>query len=172
MVDRKRRLSEFVRFVTAHLDQTESIRLSHMVENALDRNALDDSIEDEDQTFEALHDGIMDCYDGDDPRGQTVFIELDWKAREEIAWQVNECLNAFSSGEHWELDCSAEFNDVPQALYAVAEWLEKKGYTLLDLNTNCDYYFCFILRTSDVAHAKNLALEAELTLREKEIFLE
>jgi hypothetical protein len=153
MNDRKKHLTDFLQFTTAHLGQVESQRLCRVVEGFVD---------DAENSFEALSDGIAS--DDGQQRGLWVLILVDWKAREEIAWQLNECLSAFGSSERWERDCESEFTDVPLSLFAVSEWLAKKGYALLHLETDSDYYCCFISKATDAAHIADLARAAELTL--------
>ncbi|THF60805.1 DUF6630 family protein [Pseudothauera rhizosphaerae] len=157
---RKKNLQRFLQFATSHLTKTESQRLCRIGKSAL--NDTEDS-------FEALSE-VASGEDGQ-RRGKWVFIQLDWKAREEITWQVSEILSTLGFGERWEHDCEAEFRSVHEALLSLSEWLTARGLALLHFETNSDFYCSFIVKSSDVASAKELAAEAQLTLYDHAEFL-
>lgn len=62
------------------------------------------SLDDADDSFEALSEVIF----GEDgqKRGQWAFIQLDWKATEEIVWQVTEILSVLGIEDRWVRDCN------------------------------------------------------------------
>lgn len=99
---RKKNLQTFLQFVTRQLNKTESQRLCRVAKRALD---------DSESSFEALSEVIFG--EEGQRRGKWVFIQLDWKAREEIVWQVSEILSAFGVSERWGRDCEAELGSVP-----------------------------------------------------------
>jgi len=150
---RKKNLQTFLQFVTRQLNKTESQRLCRVAKRALD---------DSESFFEALSEVIFG--EEGQRRGKWVFIQLDWKAREEIVWQVSEILSTFGVSERWERDCEAEFGSVPEALLALSDWLAGRDLALLHFETNSDSYCSLIVRASDVSTAKELAMAAQLAL--------
>ncbi len=151
----KKNLQAFLQFVTRKLDQTESQRLSRVAKRALDRN---------ESSFGALSE-VM-CGEEGQRRGKWVFIQLDWKARDEIVWQVSEILVTLGVSQRWERDCEAEFDSVPEALLALSDWLAARDLALLHFETDSDSYCSLIVRESEVFAAKELAMAAQLTLYE------
>lgn len=81
----KENLQRFVQFTTSHLSKSESQRLCQVAIRSLD---------DADDSFGALSE-VISGEDGQ-KRGQWAFIQLDWKATEEIAWQVTEILSVLA----------------------------------------------------------------------------
>lgn len=150
---RKKNLQAFVQFATRQLNKTESQRLCRVAKRALDDN---------ESSFDALCEVISG--EAGQRRGKWVFIQLDWKAREEIVWQVSEILSTFGVSERWERDCVTEFGSVPEALLALSDWLVSKNLALLHFETESDSYCSLIVRASDVSTAKELASAAQLTL--------
>ena len=150
---RKKNLQGFLQFATRQLNKTEAQRLCRIAKRALD---------DTEDSFDALGE-VMSGEEGQ-RRGKWVFIQLDWKAREEIVWQVSEILATFGISERWEHDCEAEFQSVPEALLALSEWLSERALALLHFETNSDSYCSVIVRASESSTAKELALAAQLTL--------
>lgn len=150
---RKKNIQAFLQFATQQLNETESQRLCRVF-----NQVLDDS-EDSDEALSAVISG-----EEGQQRGQWVFIQLDWKAREEIVWQASEILSTFGISARWERDCEAEFGSVPEALLALSDWLTERDLALLHIETNADCYQSLIVRTSDVSTAKELAMAAQLTL--------
>ena len=157
---RKKSLQAFLQFVTRQLGKVESQRLCQIAKRALD---------DSEDSFEALSEA-MSGEEGQ-RRGKWVFIQLDWKAREEIVWQSSEILSAFGFNERWARDCEAEFGSVPEALLALSDWLSGRGLALLHFETESDSYWSLIVRESDVPTAKELAIAAQLTLYDHAEFL-
>lgn len=150
---RKKHLQSFLQFSTHHLNKTESLRLCRVAKRALD---------DSEDSFGALRE-VMSGEEGQ-RRGKWVFIQLDWKAREEIVWQVSEILSTFGISERWDRDCEAEFNTVPEALQALSDWLTQRDLALLHFETNSDSYCSQIVKASEVSTVKELAMAAQLTL--------
>lgn len=149
----KKNLQTFLQFVTLQLNKTESQRLCRVAKKALDNS---------ENAFEALSEVIFG--EEGQRRGKWVFIQLDWKAREEIVWQVSEILSTFGISERWERDCEAEFESVPEALLDLSDWLSARDFALLHIETNADFYCSLIVRASDVSTAKELAIAAQLSL--------
>lgn len=150
---RKKNLQGFLEFAASQLNKTETQRLCRVVKRAL---------ADTEDSFEALCE-VMFGEEGQ-RRGKWVFIQLDWKARGEIVWQVSEILATFGISERWEHDCEAEFRSVPEALLALSDWLAERSLALLHFETNSDSYCSVIVRSSEASVARELALAAELTL--------
>jgi hypothetical protein len=150
---RKKNLQGFLEFAARQLNKTEIQRLCRVVKRAL---------ADSEDSFEALCEAMFG--EEGQRRGKWVFIQLDWKAREEIVWQVSEVLATFGISERWEHDCEVEFSSVPEALMALSDWLAERSLALLHFETNSDSYCSVIVRSSEIATAKELASAAQLTL--------
>ncbi len=146
----EKNLQKFIQFLAAPLSQTEAQRLWQVARTAL--------YETED-SFEALQE-VMSGDDGQQ-RGQWLLIALDWKASEEIGWQVSEILATLNVQEQWDHDC--EMESVPAAFQALSEWLAARELALLHFETDSDSYCATIIKDSDVAAIKQLAEAAQLT---------
>jgi hypothetical protein len=152
---RKKNLQAFIQFAARQLNKTEIQRLCRVAKRALDNSYSKD-------TFEALNE-VMVGEEGQ-RRGKWVFIQLDWRAREEIVWQVSEILATFGISERWEHDCEIEFGSTLEALLVLSSWLTERDLALLHFETNSDSCCSVIVRASEIYTAKELALAAQLTL--------
>lgn len=152
---RKKSLQSFVQFATRKLNKTESQRLCRVA-----RRALDDA----DYSMDALAEVIFG-EEGQRP-GKWVFIQLDWNARDQIAWQVAEILIPYGINDRWEPDVGAEYKTVPEALSSLSEWLSDRGLVLMHLDTGSDGYCSLIVEASDVAVSKELAAAAHIGLHD------
>ncbi|UAW63738.2 hypothetical protein KMZ15_06590 [Mycoavidus sp. HKI] len=148
----EKNLQKFIQFLTASLSQTEARRLWQVARTALYET---------ESSFEALQE-VMSGDDGQ-RRGQWLIIQLDWKASEEIGWQVSEILATLNAQEQWDHDCEMEFESVPAAFQALSEWLAARELALLHFETDSDSYCAIIIKGSDVAATKQLAEAAQLT---------
>jgi hypothetical protein len=152
---RKKNLQGFLRFITSHLSKTESQRLCRVAKKALDEEETESPIL-------ALSEVIWG--ENGQKRGRWVFIQLDWKAREEIEWQVSEVLSAHGIEYKWKRDCLAGFDSVPKALIALSEWLSEQGLALLHLETESDTYCSFVVKDIEIDAVKKLGSIAELKI--------
>jgi len=106
--------------------------------------------------------------DGQRP-GQWLLIHLDWKATDEIGWQVADILAQRAVAPTWS-GIEAEFDTVPAALMDLAQWLHPRGLALLDIETDADAFCSFIVDAAQVTHARQLAAAARLTVYDAEEF--
>ncbi|OGT89008.1 MAG: hypothetical protein A2286_00720 [Gammaproteobacteria bacterium RIFOXYA12_FULL_61_12] len=158
---KKKNLQNFLRFITSHLSKTESQRLCRVAKKALD-----------DEEVEAPIWALSEVIRGENGqrRGRWVFIQLDWKAREEIEWQVSEVLSARGLECKWDRNCLTDFDSVPQALIALSVWLSERSLALLHLDTESDSYCCFVVKGTEIGDAKELGALAELKIFDHDEF--
>ena len=162
---KKKNLRLFLQFITSHLKKSEAQRLTRVAVKALDE--LDGSF-DEYSSFSALSE-IISGEDGQ-KRGQWMFIQIDWKACDEIAWQVTEIISLYGIEDEWTLTNSTQYSDALKALKNLSEWLQNKGFTLIHLETGGDWYCSFIIKASNLAAVKELAKAAELKIYDQDEF--
>ena len=101
--------------------------------------------------------------------GQWLLIHLDWKETDEIGWQVADILAQRNVPPTWQ-GIDGEFDSVPAAFAHLAQWLHQRGLALLDIETDADEYCAFIVDAAQVAHARQLAEAARLTVYGAEEF--
>ncbi len=106
--------------------------------------------------------------DGQRP-GQWLLIHLDWKATDEIGWQVADILAQRNVPPTWK-GIDGEFETVAAAFKHLAPWLQQRGLALLDIETDADAYCAFIVDAAQVARARQLAAAARLTVYDAEEF--
>ena len=116
--------------------------------------------------FEVLQE-IMAGEDGQRP-GQWLIVFVDWRASDEIGWQVAELVARRNVAAAW--DGEAEFDSVPHAFAALAPWLENHGLALLHIETDADAYCAAIVGAAEAAHARQLAKAAGLTVYDPQEF--
>ena len=147
---RKTDLRRFMQFMSAHLPSVEAKRLTRLVVAALPEA---------DSPCHAIELAIF----GDDGQQleHMLFAYVDWKAPEEIAWQVNGLLLTRQVNEIWQATASAT---VPDELTALATWLAARELSLLQIDTENDAYCFAILPQQDFPKACQLATSAGLTI--------
>lgn len=101
--------------------------------------------------------------------GQWLLIDIDWKAPEEIGWQVADILAQRKVQPTWD-GAEQEFACAPAAFAALAQWLAQRGLALLQIETQADAYCAFIVGQDQVARARQLAQAARLTLYDAQEF--
>lgn len=156
---KKENLSNFLKFITSHVNKSESQRLTKVVVKALNEA---------DSQFDALTEVIS----GDDgqKRGQWVFIQVDWKADDEIAWQLSEILSLYGVEDKWTYANTSQYSDVPKVLQNLSEWLDSRGLSLVHLETEGDWYCCFIVKSPELITIKELASIAGLQIYDADEF--
>lgn len=156
---KKKNLRAFLQLITSHLKKSEAQRLTRIAAKTLDEG---------DNAFDALAEVIT----GDDgqKRGQWVFIQIDWKAVDEIAWQASEILSLYGVGEKWTYANDSQYSDAPKALKNISEWLKNRGFSLVHLETEGDWYCSFIVKSTDLSTVKENAKTAELKIYDHDEF--
>ena len=144
-------LQRFMRMMTAHLDPHEGRRLADAVATGFD--ALEDAAE-------AFEEGVLG--EEGQKHGQWLVIQVDWKAHEEIEWQVAELASSFGIPERWSWTTPAETRTVPDGLCAVAGWAAPLGYALMHLDLGHDAYYALMVKREDAQEAHQSARAAGL----------
>ena len=159
--EKKTQLRKFLRLITSHLSQAESRRLTRIAA---------DSLEDACSAYDALSESILG--ENGQKRGKWIFIQVDWKAEDELEWQANELLSTRGVTEQWHHDWRNNPTGVPTALINLSDWLDKYELSLLHVDTESDCYCSFIVRQDEAESAIALAKEAELIVENRQTFLE
>jgi len=151
----KKSLQAFLEFAMRQLSKTESQRLCRVAKRALSQG-------------ENMLGALGEVVSGEEGqrRGQWAFIQLDYAAWDEIAWQASEILKTYGVNLSWDGDCKANFSSTVEALSDLSHWLIDKGFALLHFETESDSYYSIIVKKSDLLVAKQLAAATQLTLYE------
>lgn len=149
---RREGLMHFTRLVTAHLDDSERGRLMDVMLASFDRygNAS--------EAFEELALGKDGQYSG-----QWFVIQCDWKASEEVEWQVAEVATSLGIAERWSWGVGDEkARTVPGGLCDVANWAGPLGFEMLHIDVGSDTYFAILIKRDEAEGAYQAALSAGL----------
>lgn len=151
-------LEAFARLVTRHLRPDESERLT--------RRALRHSHD----FLEAL---TGDDDDGGQVRDQWLLIQGDWKAADEVQWQVDLLLSARGIEERWVWEIPEEVHKrgTLSVLKSLARWLQARGFALLHIDSGGDDYHALILGQSEAAEALKLGAAAGVPILSHADFL-
>jgi len=143
----------FMRLVTAHLDAVEGHRLTDVALTYFDE--YEDSAE-------AFEEGLLG--DKGQRRGQWLVIQCDWKASEEVEWQVSEVAASFGLADRWSWGAitSTESRTVPMGLCNAARWASPLGFEMLHLDLGGDAYYSVMVRRTDADDACQAAAGAGL----------
>lgn len=146
-------LQRFMHLVTAHLDSDEGRRLSDAVATGFDLCG---------DAAEAFEDGVL----GEEGQnhGRWLVIQVDWKAHEEIEWQVAEVASSFGIPERWNWTTPLETRTVPAGLCAAASWAAALGYELVHLDLGHDAYYALMVDGEDAEDAHQAAKAAGLSV--------
>ncbi|WP_439889799.1 DUF6630 family protein [Ralstonia sp. 25C] len=95
----------------------------------------------------------------------TLTVWVDWKASDEIEWQVEKLLDTLGIDARWEWAVAEPERTVALGLLDFGAWLRPHGYELLHVDTGGDDYFALPIRTDllddALAHAQRAGLKAE-----------
>lgn len=106
----------------------------------------------------------------DQRRGHWLLMQLDWKAVEEIDWQVDEILATLGLEPLAEAISSEDANNsVEQAFDGLAQRLQQGGLSLIQFETEGDYYHAAIRKKSEVSTFLALTAAADIQALEHEI---
>ena len=148
-------MAGFMRVITSQLGETESARLTDNVLARFDNRANAAGKEDVEELFQ---EGLLE--DDGQQSGKWMLMHIDWKASDEIDWQVNDMLSTRNIDEQWEWD--SEGKTVMQGLKVLAEWLPKHGLSLLSIDFGHDAYYMLIVDDAVAAQAIELGRRAGL----------
>jgi hypothetical protein len=145
-------LKRFMYLVTAHLGHIESQRLTDAVLASFEMDG------DPSEAFQESFHG-----DEGQKRGQWFVIQCDWKAFEEVEWQIAEVASSFCISERWTWDASeAATRTVPAGLCDAARWAAPLGFELLHLDLGGDAYYAIMVKRSEAEEACRTADAAGL----------
>lgn len=150
--ERREASTRFMRLLTAHLNDDERHRLVDRMLAGFDRYG---------NSSEALED-IALGQDGQ-KSGQWLVIQCDWKAPEEVEWQVAEIAASFGIPERWRWGPGDEKKrTVPGGFCEAANWAVPLGFEMLHLDLGSDTYFAVLIKREDADDAYRAALSAGL----------
>ncbi|MYM95613.1 DUF6630 family protein [Duganella vulcania] len=144
--------SGLTRLITRHLGEQESERLVRHVEAKYDSSGPTNI----DEICWLFYDAMLD--DEGQRRGQWFMLQVDWKASEEVAWQVQEMLAARGIEPVWQWD--HEGKTVMQGLRDLSHWLASRPLSLLMVDYDTDSYYALIMETASVGQTITLGWEA------------
>lgn len=149
---RREASTRFMRLVTAHLGDDERRRLMEAMLAGFDAYGnLPQALEE-----------IALSQDGQ-KSGQWLIIQCDWKASEEVEWQIAEVATSFGIPDRWRWGAGDErARTVPGGLCEAANWAAPRGFEMLHLDLGCDTYFAILIRRDDAQEACRTALSAGL----------
>lgn len=157
-------LAAFMELVCRQLQAAERQRLRNRVLRSLEQLQDDDGDDaDEISAGDALLDALM--ADDGQRRRQWLMIQVDWKAWDEIDWQVNELLDTRGITERWSWTPAAQEDmNVMRGLQALEAWLNVRQLALLHVDVDADAYYALIVdqsvRTEALALARTAGLNA------------
>jgi hypothetical protein len=151
----KKAMAGFMRAVSSQLGEHDSARLTNNVLTQLDNHPNPVG---KDDVGELFLEGLLE--DDGQQSGKWMLMHIDWKASDEIDWQVNDMLSTRGIDEQWEWD--SEGKTVMQGLKVLAEWLPKHALSLLSIDFGHDAYYMLIVDDAVAAQAIELGRRAGL----------
>lgn len=134
----KEAMARFMRLVSRQLGEAESERLTANVLAQFDGSEVAGG---RDAIANFLCEGLLG--DEGQQRGKWMMIQVDWKASDEIDWQVDEMLAARGIDDQWQWD--SEGKTVMQGLKVLSDWLPKHALSLLSVDFGHDAYYMLIV---------------------------
>lgn len=147
-------LRQFILLIAEPLGEKESRRLARVTLSSLYPGST---------PSDRVSEGLLG--ESGQKRGQWLIIQMDWKAHEELAWQVEELRHTFNLQETWQWPDQTE-RTVRNGLQDFAAWVATRGYRLLDLDLGHDAYYAFMVETPKVAEVLAAGHDADLQIRE------
>lgn len=129
-------MREFVPLLSRHLGEEESERLTANVLAQFDGSEVVDG-------WFAVTNFLFDGLLGDEGSDERLMIRVDWKASDEIEWQVNEMLEARGIDDEWQWD--ADGRSVMDGLKVLSDWLRRHALSLVSVDFGQDSYFMLIV---------------------------
>jgi len=159
---RREALTRLTHLATAHLDEAERRRLMEVMLASFDRYGNSS------EAFEEIALGKEG-----QAAGQWFVIQCDWKASEEVEWQVAEVAASLGIPDRWSWGVSDErARTVPGGLCEVAKWAAPLGFEMLHIDVGSDTYFAILIKRDDAESACQAAVSAGLkVLRTPELEL-
>ena len=148
-------MAGFMRAVSSQLGEHDSARLTNNVLTQLDNHPNPVG---KDDVGELFLEGLLE--DDGQQSGKWMLMHIDWKASDEIDWQVNDMLSTRGIDDQWEWD--SEGKTVMQGLKVLADWLPKHALSLLSIDFGHDAYYMLIVGDAVAAQAIELGRRAGL----------
>ena len=148
-------MAEFMGVVASQLGEHESARLAAKVLARLDDHPNPVG---KDDVGELFLEGLLE--DDGQQGGKWMLMQIDWKASDEIDWQVNDMLSTRGIDDQWQWD--SEGKTVMQGLKVLAGWLPKHALSLLSVDFGHDAYYMLIVDDAVAAQAIELGRRAGL----------
>lgn len=151
----KEAMDQFVRLISRQLDDEEGARLANNVLAQFDGG---EAAADKEAVAGFFYEGVLG--DAGQQRGRWLLIQIDWKASDEIDWQVNEILATRGIADQWEWDSDGK--TVMQGLKVLSDWLPKHRLSLLSIDFGHDAYYMLIVDDEIAEQAIALSRRAGL----------
>lgn len=148
-------MASFMRLVSRQLGEGESERLTANVLAQFDDGEMAGG---SDAISNFLYEGLLG--DAGQQHGKWMMIQVDWKASDEIDWQVNEMLATRGIDDQWEWDSDGK--TVMQGLKVLSDWLARHALSLLSVDFGHDAYYMLIVDEDVAGQAIELGRRAGL----------
>jgi hypothetical protein len=144
-------IGKFISCISSHLGKKESQRLSRIAKELFDESQ--DPVE-----------SILDLATSDEGQNKNkwLFIQLDWRATNEIKWQIELILKSYDLTTKPEIDFENDFSHISDALLGLSSWLQTKGLNLIHIDTESDCYCSFVITDERLKSSIKLAETANL----------
>jgi len=154
----KEAMEQFMRLVTRQLGEEESERLTNNVLAQFDGSEVNEG-------WFALTNFLCEGLLGEDGQehGKWLMIQVDWKASEEIDWQVNEMLETRGIDDQWEWD--SDGRTVMDGLKVLSDWLPRHALSLLSVDFGQDAYHMLIVDNEIAARVIETGQRAGVDVR-------
>ena len=147
---RREALVRFMRLATSHLGDVEGHRIMEVMLASFDTHG---------SPSEALEEVALG--NAGQKVGQWFVIQCDWKASEEVEWQVSDVASSFGIPERWSWGAGDEkARTVPAGLCDAANWAAPLGFEMLHLDLESDTYYAILIKRDDAESAYQTALSA------------
>ncbi|MEV4782041.1 DUF6630 family protein [Burkholderia sp. LMU1-1-1.1] len=154
----KEAMEQFMRLVTRQLGDEESERLTNNVLAQFDGSEVNEG-------WFALTNFLCEGLLGEEGQehGKWLMIQVDWKASEEIDWQVNEMLETRGIDDQWEWDSGGR--TVMDGLKVLSDWLPRHALSLLSVDFGQDAYHMLIVDNEIAARVIETGQRAGVDVR-------
>lgn len=161
-----------IELLTSALAQDEAQRIREVARAAWQARAAEDAAAGSFARVDAypVLEEVMAGEQGQRP-GQWLIIHIDWRASDEIGWQVADILASRQVQAAWK-GAEVEFDTPPAAFAALAQWLRDRGLALLHIETDADAYCAIIVAAAEAGRARSAAEAAGLTVYDPGEFAE
>lgn len=154
ILEKQRRLTEFAFSLLQAVNIPEEHR-QRLIDLVISQFGSD---EDSDEV-----EALLRAFEMDSPIEERVFCFIDWKASDQIDWQISEIASRI--GLQWDAKVLVlDTRSTDEVLILLGDWLRERGFTLIQFQTAGDDYL-FTVVPGDATMLLNLADEANVPIK-------